>query len=107
MRMISENYLDVLQNIEFVLVDGYRHDRSIDDCTVRDVLKALIYQKEYGDPRVQVLVNVLKEVRSTRDDISDAIWKAALRVVLDSVHTHSTLVPNTRGYLDFVSRYIP
>ena len=42
LKQMPRDHLDVLQNIEFILVTGYREDRSIDDCIVADALKEAI-----------------------------------------------------------------
>ncbi len=107
MKHMARDHLDVLQNIEFVLVSGYRSERSIDDRIVADVLIAAILDAEPEDSRAQSLNESLENTRVLRSDISDDIWRDGLRTVLESVHTHSSLKPGSRGYLDFVSDYVP
>lgn len=41
MKRMTQDHLDILQNIEFVLVTGYRDDHSIDDRIVADALEAV------------------------------------------------------------------
>ena len=106
LKRMARDHQDVLQNIEFVLVSGYRSDRSIDDRIVADVLKAAILDDIPEDARAQTLNEGLEEVREIRSDISDDIWRDGLRTVLQSVHRHSSLIPGSRGYLDFVSDFI-
>ncbi len=106
MKRISENHLDLLQNIEFTLISCYRSDKTVDDCVLRDALKVILFKKTYGDLRVQEVVTQLKVIRAMRADISEDIWNDALQVVLDSIHTHSTLTPDARGYINFVSPFI-
>ena len=106
MKRMSRDHLDILQNIEFVLVSGYRSDSSIDDHIVADALKAAIYGKVSDDARAQSLNGRLENIRELRSDISDDIWRDGLRTVLQSVHRHSSLKPGSRGYLDFVSDYV-
>lgn len=107
MKRMARDHLDVLQNIEFVLVSGYRSDRSIDDRIVADVLRAAILDAEPQDIRAQSLNESLEDIRVLRSDIPDDIWRDGLRTVLESVHRHSSLKPDSRGYLDFVSDYVP
>ena len=107
MKHMARDHLDVLQNIEFALVSGYRSERSIDDCIVADVLIAAILDAEPEDSRAQSLNESLENIRMLRSDIPDDIWRDGLRTVLESVHTHSSLTPGARGYLDFVSDYVP
>jgi uncharacterized alpha-E superfamily protein len=107
MKHMARDHLDVLQNIEFALVSGYRSDRSIDDCIVADVLIAAILDAEPEDSRARSLNESLENIRMLRSDISDDIWRDGLRTVLESVHRHSSLIPGSRGYLDFVSDFVP
>jgi uncharacterized alpha-E superfamily protein len=106
MKHMARDHLDVLQNIEFALVSGYRSERSIDDRIVADVLIAAILDAEPEDSRAQSLNESLENIRMLRSDISDDIWRDGLRTVLESVHRHSSLKPGSRGYLDFVSDYV-
>lgn len=107
MKRMARDHLDVLQNIEFALVSGYRSERSIDDRIVADVLIAAILDAEPEDSRARSLNESLENIRVLRSDISDDIWRDGLRTVLESVHRHSILKPGSRGYLDFVSDYVP
>ena len=107
MKHMARDHLDVLQNIEFVLVSGYRSDRSIDDRIVADVLIAAIFDAEPEDTRARSLNESMESIRVLRSDIPDDIWRDGLRTVLESVHRHSSLKPGSRDYLDFVSDYVP
>lgn len=104
-RMVRDHQ-DVLQNIEFILVSGYREHHSINDRSVADALKAAIHDDVLQEPRVISLKEGLEGVGQLRSEISDDIWRDCLRVVLQSVHRHSSLSPGSRGYLDFVSDFI-
>jgi hypothetical protein len=106
MKRMSRDHLDILQNIEFVLVSGYRSDRSIDDRIVADALKAAIHGEVTDDTRAQSLNESLENIRELRSDISDDVWRDGLRTVLQSVHRHSSLKSGSRAYLDFVSDFI-
>ena len=105
MKHMARDHLDVLQNIEFVLVSGYRSDRSIDDRIVADVLIAAIFDAEPEDTRARSLNESMESIRVLRSDIPDDIWRDGLRTVLESVHRHSSLKPGARDYLDFVSDF--
>ena len=107
MKHMARDHLDVLQNIEFVLVSGYRSERSIDDRIVADVLIAAILDAEPEDIRARSLNESMENIHMLRSDISDDIWRDGLRTVLESVHRHSSLKPGSRDYLDFVSDYVP
>jgi hypothetical protein len=106
MKRMARDHLDILQNIEFVLVSGYRSDRSIDDCIVADALKAAIFDTEPEDSRARSLNEGLEDIRELHFDIPDDIWRDGLRTVLQSVHRHSSLKPGCRWYLDFVSDFV-
>ena len=104
-RMTSE-YSDVLQNIEFGMVSAYRHNPEIDDRSVAGALKAAITGEVPTNEIDGSLLNHLGEVRQLREDIPDDVWQDGLKVVLDSVHNHSTLRTGDRGYLKFVESFM-
>jgi len=106
MKRMTQDHQDVLQNIEFVLVTGYREDRTIDDRIIADALEAAIHGDTPEDNLAHSLNESLEGMREFRHDISDETWRDCLRTVLQSVHRHSSLRPGSRGYLDFVSDFI-
>jgi len=105
-KHMARHHLDVLQNIEFTIISRYCSDRSIDDLIVADALRAVILDTETEDSRAQSLGESLEGIREFRADISDDIWREALRTVLQSVQRHSSLKPGNRWYLDFVSDFV-
>ena len=106
LKRMTRYHQDILQNIEFILVTGYRNDHSINDCIVVDALKAAIHDDVPQDPRAISLNEGLEDIRQFRSDVSDDIWRNCLRVVLQSVYRHSGLRSGSRDYLDFVSDFI-
>jgi hypothetical protein len=102
LKDMTGNYLDVLQNIEFILLSEYENDASIDDCVVADALRAAVLNTEPDDDTAQFLKERLEQIRELRSDTSDDIWRDGLRTVLQSVLRHSSLKPGCRWYLDFV-----
>lgn len=104
---MSRDHVDVLQNIEFSLLSGHREDPVIDDCIVAGALRTAIRGDVSEGARAQSLIEGLEEMRRLRSAVSDDIWRDGLRVVLQSVHTHSSLRPGSRAYLDFVSGFMP
>jgi len=106
LKRMTRDHQDLLQNIEFALVSRYRDNGTIDDRIVADALRAVIQGTIPADARAQSLTEGLEEIREFRSDVSDEIWRDGLRTVLQSVHTHSSLRPGSRGYLDFVSDFI-
>ena len=105
LKQMTRNHEDVLQNIEFILISGYRQDRTIDDRIVAEVLRAAIQGATPADARVQALIESLGEMRQFRSDVSNETWRNGLRTVLQSVHRHSSLLAGSRGYLDFVCKF--
>ncbi len=109
MKQMSRDHLDVLQNIEFALVTLAREDRSIDDRMVDAALREEMQRGGAGEdtsPQVEMLCELLQTIRSTREDVSDELWRAGLRTVRDSVRRHSHLHPGEKAYLQFVSQYV-
>jgi len=106
LKRMTRDHQDVLQNIEFVMVSGWREDRRIDDCTVAETLMAAINGEVSEGALAQSLAQKLEAIRQFRSDVSDDIWQDCLRVVLQSVHRHSSGKLGSRGYLDFVSNFV-
>jgi len=106
MKKMVENHPDVLHNIEITLVTSYKADKTVDDCTAARVLKATIEGSRPEDDPAAGLFDSLVKMREFRVDVSDDIWRNCIRVVLDSVKTHSALTPGSRGYFRFVSKYV-
>ncbi|UCC96725.1 MAG: hypothetical protein JSW66_12875 [Phycisphaerales bacterium] len=106
LKRMTRDHQDLLQNIEFVLISGYRDNGTIDDRIVADALSAAIGGNVSQDRRAQSLTEALEGIREFRSDVSDEIWRDGLRTVLQSVRRHSSLRPGSRGYLDFVSDFI-
>jgi len=102
---MSQHHEDVLQNIEFTLVNSYREDPFVDDAVVAVVLKSGIRGDPLSDECAVRLSGQLEEMREFRSDISDEVWRDGLRVVLQSVHRHSNARPGSTGYLSFVSDF--
>lgn len=107
MKRMTRDHLDVLQNIEFILVSEYRKDSTIDDRIIADALKSAIDNEIPKNDRALSIKENLQEMRMFRGHVSDNIWQAGLRTVLQSVRRHSNLQPGLTEYLDFVSEFIP
>jgi len=105
MKRMTREHEDVLQNIEFVLVNAHRDNPKIDD---RIVHEAIVDQRSgtaASHPLAIELVAALAGVREFREDITDEVWLAGLKVVDDSVRRHSRLTPGDRAYLQFASKF--
>ena len=106
LKRMRRDHQDILQNIEFILISGYREDQSIDDRIIAEALKAAVGGDMPEDARAQSLKGKLEAMREFRCDVADDIWRDGLRTVLQSVHRHSGLARGEREYLDFVSEFI-
>lgn len=106
-KFMTKNYVDVLQNIEFSLVTAWRDDSDIDDRDTAAALKIVINGGESENQRVKLLVSALENIRIQRLDVSDDIWEKGLKVVLESVHTHSDTREGETDYLEFASAFMP
>jgi hypothetical protein len=110
MKHLERDHLDVLQNIEFALVQLARQDPVFDDRMIDHALSSYIRGTEPpgdADHRVPLLVKILEVMRGRRRDVSDDVWIAALRKVDESVQLHSELRPGEKSYLQFVDQYLP
>ena len=106
-KFMTRYYVDVLQNIEFCLVTAWRDDSDIDDKDTAAALKTVINEGQAENQRVKLLVSSLENIRMQRLDVSDDIWKKGLKVVLESVHTHSDAKEGDTDYLEFASAFMP
>jgi hypothetical protein len=110
MKDLERDHLDVLQNIEFFLIQIARQDPVFDDRMIDQALRSCIKgtgPAEDADRRVALLIKTLETLRERRRDVSDEIWVAALRKVDESVQLHSELRPGERSYLEFVEGFLP
>ena len=128
----EEQYLDVLQNIEFAIVEEFRRDPAILDLNVREAVNVLARQYESEEegrtpPRAQTTdrtravfdaVRTVCEWRMGRPrgpvlakddppvpDIAVAEMAACLKRIRKSVDLWSK-ESGPRGYLNFVRQYI-
>jgi len=106
LKRMTKDHLDVLQNIEFAIVTKYRQDSSIDDRIVADALKGAMGNDLPQDKRAASINGALQDIREFRSDVSDSVWQAGLRIVLQSVRQHSDLRQGTTDYLDFVCDFV-
>jgi len=126
----EDQYLDVLQNIEFAIVDEFRRDPAMLDLNVREAVNVLARQYESEEegrtpPRAQMTdrtravfdaVRAVCEWRlgrprgpvpATKNDppITAAEMAACLKRIRKSVDRWSK-ESGPRGYLNFVRQYI-
>ena len=105
-RRMTQRHPDVLQNIEFALVSTWRSHRAIDDGDVKQALVASLRGVPAEDVDALRLQQSLDSMRDQRVDIADELWRDGLRVVLHSVHNHSTATSGATGYLRFVQDFV-
>ncbi len=105
-RRMVRDHADILQNIEFTLVDAARESAELDDHLVEQILRHTIVCTSAEDPIVTWAMTLLAEARDLRAEVSDSLWRDALRVIYTSLKRHSTCQPDDTRYLDFVSQYM-
>jgi hypothetical protein len=106
MRRMADEHEDVLQNIEFAIVNAHKNDPGIDDAIAHEALRAALHGEEPSDPRAADLLEALDVMREFRQDVDDDVWDKALRVIDDSVRRHSQLAPGETSYLSFVRQFV-
>ena len=108
MKQMARDHEDVLQNIEFVLVNSHRQDPEIDDRVTDQALRACLSGADPAglEPPVPDLIAALTSFRQVREDVSEEVWREGLRVVQESVRRHSQFRPGETSYLDFAGQYI-
>lgn len=105
MKRMAREHEDVLNAIETVLVRAYRADSEVHDQQAEAALIEAVRGTDPTDLRVADMVAGLRTARG-RLDVPDDIWIEALRVVLNSVRTHSKVERVENAYLDFIDEYI-
>jgi hypothetical protein len=103
---LTEGHQDVLQNIEFSIADLSLGNPELDDLIVHQTLRASMLHSDPAEPLAHQLYVRLEMARSMRDDVEPEVWHDALRVVAESVRTHSSLAPGEQGYLEFILPYL-
>ncbi|MBN1795806.1 MAG: hypothetical protein JW804_03965 [Sedimentisphaerales bacterium] len=109
-KEMTKNHVDVLENIEFAIINVWRENEQIDDRTVAAALKAIIKKEEPKDILSCLLEKALEGARLIRSDVSDEIWTKGLKVVLESVYTHSpddVIKQGDTYYLEFADMFVP
>ncbi|KKM00152.1 hypothetical protein LCGC14_1807290 [marine sediment metagenome] len=107
MTRMSRDHQDVLQNIEFALVSTWRHRDDVDDKACHAAIESMLTRRQPRDEAASALSDQLLVVRAERDDVPERLWQDGLRVVADSIRTHSQRRPSEQAYLNFVGQYIP
>ena len=110
LRRMPEEHPDLLQNIEFFLVQAWRDDPRVDDEAADTALRLALAGESPDsakDPQVRRILIALGAVWELRDDLTDDVWHDALLTVKQSVRRHSTCRPGERRYLHFAAPFVP
>jgi len=121
---IIDEYSDVLENIEFMILEARRAypdltDKEVEsalDCLVRTYdtkEKGIIYEFKSESPRVQLVidkVNAILEYRMSGQDtwlrlINPREAILCLHFILDSVYFHISRKKGEATYLDFIGQF--
>lgn len=106
MKRMSRNHIDVLQNIESIILLAADKYSEIDDCAVHQALESILHNQLPETAASLLVFGSLRGIREIRNDVDDELWRDGIRVVKDSVQTHSTLAPGETHYLDFASPFV-
>jgi hypothetical protein len=130
MNNSGEENLDVLQNIEFGIIEVYRSDRSLLDIDAQDAISALIRhyhaEQEQRTPPAMRLAGRAQRVFDSVQRMCE--WRLG-RLALPGLGMNEVAIPvpdlvkglreiqksiprwlrqgGRQGYLDFVSQYLP
>jgi hypothetical protein len=110
LRRMPEEHRDVLENIEFWLVQAWRDDPQVDDAAADAALRRALAGESVDSTKnaqVRRILIALEVMHDLRGDITDDVWRDALLTVKQSVRRHSDCRPGERRYLHFVSPFVP
>lgn len=107
LKRMARDHEDLLNSIEAALVRAFRFTDEVDDAVCHSAIEAVLSGQAPRHPLAAVLAGNLAKVRQTRPDVSDTVWQDALRVVAQSIHTHSSRQKGQTDYLLFVTAFIP
>lgn len=131
MKRFGEKNLDVLQNIEFGIIEVYRADPSLLDIDAKDAIDALVRhyhaeENQHTPPRLNLgeraervflSVQEMCEWRlgrsSSSDEGGEMVPGISVSELVKSLREIQKSIPRwsrqggRKGYLDFVSPYLP
>lgn len=105
-KEMTENYLDVLREIEMSILLTCKSNDEIDDRVIVSALETAIAGTEAEEQLPALLVNNLTQTRKSKITVGNDIWIKGLKVVLQSVHTHSDIRSGDRDYLTFILNFV-
>jgi hypothetical protein len=103
---ITRNHANLLFDIESLLVDCWRQNEGIDDHWAHMGLVAAMREDPPDDSTAYVVFRALTGMRSLREEIDSELWLDALRVVDQSLRSHSSLRHGDRSYLSFAAAFL-
>ena len=105
-RRCVKDHADLLQNIEFTLVQIASESPEIDDQCIEKILQHAIRGQSSEEPLIRSALDSLATIQQMRGEDLDDPWIDALRVVYTSLKRHSNCESGELTYLRFVSRYV-
>ena len=106
-KRVAREHLVVLQGIESVLARAYRTVEAIDDATCLEAVSSILAFRAADDPIAAMLADKLAQVRQRLALVSPKDWSDSLKVVGQSIRTHSACNPGDVSYLGFIDHYLP
>ena len=106
-KRVAREHLVVLQGIETALVRAYRVIEAVDDQACFEAVSSALTGQAAGDPIAAMLADKLAQVRAGLAEVTPKDWLDALRVVGQSIRTHSQRRPGEAAYLAFVDQFLP
>ena len=105
-RRLVRNHADLLQNIEFALLNAASESHDVDDQCIEKILRHAITQQVPKDSMIGEALDSLAAIRQMRAFDSDDLWFDALRVIYTSLKRHSSCEAGEFSYLRFISNYV-
>lgn len=101
-KKVAREHLAALQGIESALARAYRTTETVDDAVCLEAVSSVLATRAAVDPIAAMLAAKLLQVRLRLGAVADKDWFGALRVVEESILTHSARGPGEAEYLGFI-----
>lgn len=106
---ITRSSPGILLSIETLFINSWKSRPQIDDTDIeRTLICAIRRLEETEREHVQTLIKDLNLLHDhwIGQEETEETWNLALRVVLQSVQTHSDGLPGSRNYLNFTTKFL-
>ena len=90
----------------WMFATAYRTVEAIDDATCLEAVSSILAFRAADDPIAAMLADKLAQVRQRLALVSPKDWADALKVVGQSIRTHSACTPGDVSYLAFIDHYL-